>query len=73
MTLLPSMNIDIATSIVVERQLTRGFGFQRDAEARKFRERFDIYRDEGDMLVMSAGTPSQIAAAVEQAIGYVPR
>lgn len=72
-TLLPSMNIDIATSIVVERQLRRGFGFERDAEAQKFRHRFEIYKDEADMLVISANAPSQIAAAVEQALGLLSR
>ena len=72
-TLLPSLDIDIATSIVVERQLGRGFGFERDAEAQKFRQRFEIYRDEGDMLVISARAPSQIASAVEQAIGGLSR
>ena len=57
-----------ATSIVVERQLTRGFGFERDAETEKFRRRFDIYKDEGDMLVISAATPSEIAGAIEKAL-----
>ena len=73
MTLLPSLDIDIATSIVVERQLGRGFGFERDAETQKFRRRFEICKDEADMLVISAGAPSQIAVAVEQAIGGLPR
>ena len=71
-TLLPAMDVDTATSIVVERQLRRGFGFQRDAETQKFRQRFDIYKSEGDMLVVSASTPSQIAAAIEQAFRRVP-
>jgi shikimate kinase len=68
MTLLPSLDIDIATTIVVERQLTRGFGFQRETETEKFRKRFDIYRAEGDMRVISVAQPPQIAAAIEQAL-----
>jgi shikimate kinase len=63
-TLLPSLDVDTATPIVVERQLKRGFGFQRETEERKFRERFAIYRSTGDMLVASLAPPEQIAAAI---------
>lgn len=68
-TLLPSLDIDTATSIVVERQLTRGFGFERQPEERKFRGRFAIYRETGDMLVASTAPPQQIAAAVVGTLG----
>lgn len=67
--LLPSLDIDIATSIVVERQLTRGFGFQRESEEQKFRERYGIYRETGDMLVCSVSAPDQIAAAMLTSLG----
>lgn len=68
-TLLPSLDVDTATSIVVERQLTRGFGFERQPEEQKFRERFAIYRETGDMLVCSAAPGETIAAAVVGALG----
>lgn len=68
-TLLPSLDLDTATPIVVERQLTRGFGFQRQSETQKFRERFAIYRGAGDMVVASMAPPEQIAAAVVTTLG----
>lgn len=66
--LLPSLDVDIAASLVVERQLSRGFGLERASEGRKFRERFEIYRREGDMLVVSIEPPAEIASAVQHAI-----
>ena len=68
-TLLPALDIGVATSIVVERQLTRGFGFERQSEEQKFRERFTIYRETGDMLVSSVAAPARIAAAVVASLG----
>lgn len=67
-TLLPSLDIEAATAIVVERQLTRGFGLRRETEIPKFRKRFGIYRAEGDMLVVGTEHPSQIAVAVQRAL-----
>lgn len=66
--LLPSLDIETAAPLVVERQLSRGFGLERAPEDRKFRERFDIYRREGDMLVVSMEQPDQIADVVQRAI-----
>ena len=63
-TLLPSLDVDVATSVVVARQLTRGFGFEQASEDQKFRQRFRIYRDAGEMLVVSVGDPVGVAAAV---------
>lgn len=68
LTLLPSLDIEVASSIVVGRQLTRGFGFERASEEQKFRERFGIYRHAGDMLVVSAAEPRSIAAAVMEGL-----
>jgi shikimate kinase len=68
-TLLPSRDVETATSIVVARQLTRGFGFERQSEEQKFRKRFEIYREAGDMLVGSAAPPETMAAAVVGALG----
>lgn len=67
--LLPSFDIDRATALVVERQLQRGFGLERASETAKFRERFDIYREVGDMLVVSAAPAEQVAMAVLDALG----
>ena len=69
-TLLPALDIDVATPIVVERQLQRGFGFERESETRKFRERFAVYRHAGDMSVFSAAEPDEIAATVQRALQH---
>ncbi len=69
-TLLPSLDIDIATAIVVERQVNRPFGLTAKSEAEKFRARFAIYRDAGDMLVTSLDSPSMIADAVSESLGF---
>ena len=63
-TLLPSLEVEPATSIVVARQLTRGFGLERASEERKFRARFMVYREAGEMLVVSTSAPASIAGAV---------
>jgi shikimate kinase len=60
-TLLPSLDIDRATDIVVARQLTRGFGFVQSSEERKFRQRFPIYQTIGDALVVSTADAPAIA------------
>lgn len=60
-TLLPSLDLEVATSIVVARQLGRGFGLEQASEERKFRARFLIYRQTGDMLVIAAGSPATTA------------
>jgi len=65
-TLLPSLDIETATAIVVARQLGRGFGLERKSEEQKFRERFSIYRNAGSMLVASVDPPASVAAAVIQ-------
>lgn len=66
--LLPSFDLDLATALVVERQLQRGFGLERASETMKFRERFEIYRKAGDMLVVSAAPAEQVATAVLDAL-----
>lgn len=63
-TVLPSLDIEKATEIVVARQLRRGFGFTADSERRKFQQRFKIYRPLGDMLVVSLADPAITARAV---------
>ncbi|MGV8954877.1 MAG: shikimate kinase [Cypionkella sp.] len=71
-TLLPSLDLDMATAIVVERQLGRGFGFVRQTEERKFRDRFATYHGEGDTLVVSTDTAAAIATALIAATGMGP-
>lgn len=66
--LLPSRDIEIATPIVVERQLRRGFGLERTSEDQKFRQRFAILINEGDALVISHDHPTKIAAALVRAL-----
>ena len=68
-TLLPSLDVDFATSIVVERQVNRPFGLVAASEAEKFRARFAVYREAGDMLVASSDSPLVIADAVAHALG----
>jgi len=69
LTLLPSLDLDVAAPIVVQRQLGRGFGLIRDTEDRKFRDRFALYQGEGDALVVSTDAPANIASAVIEATG----
>ena len=70
-TLLPSLDIDRAAQIVVARQLTRGFGFVREIEDRKFRQRFPIYQSIGDGLVVSTAEPKVIAAELIKTLAIV--
>jgi shikimate kinase len=67
-TLLPTLDLARATDIVVERQMRRGFTFDRAGETEKFRHRFYLYRDKGDMLVLSTQPASQVATAVVAAL-----
>lgn len=68
-TVLPSLDLDDATEIVVIRQLARGFGFDREDQTRKFQHRFGIYRDMGDMLVISMAPANETAGTVIAALG----
>jgi shikimate kinase len=67
-TLLPSLNVDTATEIVVARQLTRGFGLEPAPEELKFRERFQIYRGAGETLVVSTAAAVRVAGALLDAL-----
>lgn len=59
--LLPSKSIEESTNIVVERQLTRGFGLKRDREIQKFTQRYPIYKKYGDIKIFSYDRPEIIA------------
>jgi shikimate kinase len=67
-TLLPTLDLELATNIVVERQMQRGSTADRAGEAEKFRHRFPLYRDKGDMLVVSTLSADQLAASVVAAL-----
>lgn len=66
--ILPSLDIEIATPIVVERQLQRGFGLERSSEDEKFRQRFASLISEGDALVISQDEPARIASTLVDAL-----
>ena len=72
-TLLPSLDIDRATEIVVARQLKRGFGLTAEPETHKFLHRFEIYGPLGDMLVVSVANPAIVARAVIDRLQLAPR
>jgi len=69
-TLLPSLDINVATNIVVERQVNRPFGLAAESEAEKFRARFAVYRNAGDMLVASFASPPTIAGVISRSLGF---
>ncbi|MET0438936.1 MAG: shikimate kinase [Devosia sp.] len=66
--LLPSLDVEIATPLVVERQLQRGFGLERASEDQKFRDRFPILLNEGDALIISQDQPALIASTLVDAL-----
>jgi shikimate kinase len=66
--LLSDKDKDKSTMIVVERQLKRGFGLEREKEIKKHKERFDIYKPHGDIKIYSSATPSEIAEEIHTEI-----
>jgi shikimate kinase len=63
-TLSPAEDIEAAAAIVVERQLGRGFGLEREREGRIFRTRFGAYWNLADMTVVASGPPGDTASAI---------
>ena len=59
--LLPSESLKESTDIVVQRQLGRGFGLEEEKERKKFIERYEKYKKEGDLQVYSTKSPAKIA------------
>jgi shikimate kinase len=70
--LLPSEDIDIATRIVVARQLMRGFGLVREKEM-KFRQRFREYCALDDCRVVSSEEPERVAELVREKVAAEQR
>ncbi len=60
-TLLPSESLEESTEIVVQRQLARGFELKEEKERKKFSERYQRYRQEGDVRIFSLASPQEIA------------
>lgn len=71
--LLPSEDIDIATRIVVARQLMRGFGLVREKEEMKFRQRFREYCALDDCRVVSSEEPERVAERVREKVAAEQR
>ncbi|MBZ6948602.1 shikimate kinase [Klebsiella grimontii] len=71
--LLPSDDIDIATRIVVARQLMRGFGLVREKEEMKFRQRFREYCALDDCRVVSSEEPERVAELVREKVAAEQR
>ncbi len=66
--LLPSESKGKSTEIVVQRQLSRGFGLNEERERQKFRKRFDIYKKFGNIKIFSTDTPENIAKEMKEKI-----
>jgi len=66
--LLPSDSIDKSTTIVVKRQIARGFGLKEDREKTKFIQRFPIYKKLGDIRIFSHDNPKIIAKQMKKEI-----
>ncbi|ACS43313.1 shikimate kinase [Methylorubrum extorquens] len=62
--LLPSLDIEETTRIIVARQMSRGQSLNTARETEKVRSRFAIYKSAGDMLVVSAAAPHQITSEI---------
>ena len=71
--LLPSEDINIATRIVVARQLMRGFGLVREKEEMKFRQRFREYCALDDCRVVSSEEPERVAELVREKVAAEQR
>lgn len=62
--ILPSRSLEESRSIVVKRQLKRGFGLQREREEEKFTKRFREYQEFGDIKIFSHTDPKKIASII---------
>ena len=71
--LLPCEDLEVATRIVVARQMGRGIGLEAEREAAKFPRRFADYLDQGDLRIFSAAAPTKIAAEMARALGLTSR
>ncbi|HEY3267798.1 MAG TPA: shikimate kinase [Armatimonadota bacterium] len=66
--LLPSLRLDDSASIIVARQMGRGFGLDPERERAKFLRRFPVYRAHGDVQVSPIGPPAEVARRMRDAL-----
>ena len=64
--LLPSNSIKECCKIIVDRQLSRGFGLNKEKEKEKFISRFPKYLKLGDIQIFSYDKPELIAERIEK-------
>jgi shikimate kinase len=64
--LLPSRQLERAVSVVLERQLARPFARAKVREEAAIRQRYGVYSLLGDLVVFSAASAADIAAAIER-------
>lgn len=62
--LLPSLDPQEGAKLVVRRQLARYPEVKAETEKRRFLNRFEIYKDKGDIKITTGGSPSEVAAEV---------
>jgi shikimate kinase len=62
--LLPALDLDLAEKIIVKRQLGRGFDLQGEREIEKIRDRFDVYKNIGDIQIFSDREPKSIVQEI---------
>jgi shikimate kinase len=62
--ILPSESFEECRDIIVERQLSRGFGLKREKEIKTISERFDLYKNYGDIKIFSCENPDIIAMRI---------
>ncbi len=58
--LLPSRSLEESTEIIIKRQLERGFGLNEEREREKFTNRFEPYKQWGDLQIFSSQSPDGI-------------
>lgn len=64
--LLPSKSKEESTTIVVKRQLSRGFGLHEEKERIKFIKRFEIYKKFWNIKIFSHQKPNDIAEEMKE-------
>ena len=66
--LLPDESLVVSTRILLERQLSRGFGLKEDREKTKITHRLPIYKELGDIKIFSHEKPEIIAERMKEAV-----
>jgi len=68
--LLPSKSLEKSADIVVDRQLSRGFGLKEDREKTKFIQRYSIYKELENIKIFSYDKPEIIAEQMKKEIAF---